>query len=143
MDPWGAQSATHFAQAIAAGHDVRPTVAVTQAQVILPEIIDALRQGRLHADGKLLTEQGAAAVTKIAIEPVWYLPGVAERFGCSESALRRALFEENGGMYPELVTRSDLKVFLPPVGGHTAYIFGNPADLANPEVPLTARVHDE
>ncbi|MFZ9098260.1 MAG: GTP cyclohydrolase II, partial [Burkholderiaceae bacterium] len=129
--------------AIAAGHDVRPTVAVTQAQVILPEVIDALRQGRLHADGKLLTKQGAAAVTKIAIEPVWYLPGVAERFGCSESALRRALFEETGGMYPELVTRSDLKVFLPPVGGHTAYIFGNPADLANPEVPLTARVHDE
>jgi len=68
---------------------------------------------------------------------------VAERFGCSESALRRALFEETGGMYPELVTRSDLKVFLPPVGGHTAYIFGNPADLANPDVPLTARVHDE
>jgi GTP cyclohydrolase II len=143
MDPWGAQSAAHFASAIAAGHDVRPTVAITQAQVILPEVIDALRLGRLHADGKLLTPQGAAAVTKIAIEPVWYLPGVAERFGCSESALRRALFEETGGMYPELVTRNDLKVFLPPVGGHTAYIFGNPADLANPDVPLTARVHDE
>ena len=53
------------------------------------------------------------------------------------------LFEETGGMYPELVTRSDLEVFLPPIGGQTIYIFGNPRDLANPEVELTARVHDE
>src|SRR6476660_9164936 len=46
-------------------------------------------------------------------------------------------------MYPELVTRSDLEVLLPPVGGQTVYIFGNPRDLANPDVTLTARVHDE
>ena len=46
-------------------------------------------------------------------------------------------------MYPELVTRSDLEVFLPPIGGQTVYIFGNPRDLANPGVELTARVHDE
>jgi GTP cyclohydrolase II len=68
---------------------------------------------------------------------------VAKRFGCSESDLRRVLFEETGGMYPELVTRSDLEVFLPPIGGQTVYIFGNARDLANPEVELTARVHDE
>jgi GTP cyclohydrolase II len=53
------------------------------------------------------------------------------------------LFEETGGMYPELVTRSDLEVFLPPIGGLTAYIFGRPRDLSNPDVELTARVHDE
>ena len=29
-------------------------------------------------------EDGQSLVTKAAIEPVWYLPGVAERFGCSE-----------------------------------------------------------
>ena len=40
----------------------------------------------------------------------------------SESFLRRALFEETGGMYPELVTRPDIKVFLPPIGGMTVYI---------------------
>ncbi|HEY5842565.1 MAG TPA: GTP cyclohydrolase II, partial [Mycobacterium sp.] len=84
-----------------------------------------------------------ALVTKAAIEPVWYLPGVAARFGCSETALRRALFEETGGMYPELVTRSDLEVFLPPIGGQTVYIFGSAADLADPDIELTARVHDE
>jgi GTP cyclohydrolase II len=82
-------------------------------------------------------------VTKAALEPVWHLPGVAQRFGCSETDLRRALFEETGGMYPELVTRPDLEVFLPPIGGQTVYIFGDPRGLADPAVELTARVHDE
>jgi hypothetical protein len=40
----------------------------------------------------------------------------------SESLLRRALFEDTGGMYPELITRPDIKVFLPPIGNLTVYI---------------------
>ncbi|PMB68026.1 Uracil-regulated protein 1 [Beauveria bassiana] len=36
-------------------------------------------------DGKVcLNKQGELAVTKFAVEPVWYLPGVAERFGIGE-----------------------------------------------------------
>jgi GTP cyclohydrolase II len=143
LDPWGATVADVFSGQLAAGMDIRPTIAVTQAHVILPEVIEALQKGRLKADGHFLTEGGAAMVTKAAIEPVWYLPGVAKRFGCSETDLRRVLFEETGGMYPELVTRGDLEVFLPPIGGQTIYIFGDPHDLAKPEVELTARVHDE
>ncbi|MEO7392130.1 MAG: GTP cyclohydrolase II, partial [Ramlibacter sp.] len=143
LDPWGALVAQEYAAELAAGYDIRPTIAVTQAHVILPEVIEGLQKGRLKADGTVLTAGGAAMVTKAAIEPVWWLPGVARRFGCSETDLRRVLFEETGGMYPELVTRSDLEVFLPPIGGQTVYIFGNPRDLANPEVELTARVHDE
>jgi GTP cyclohydrolase II len=143
MDPWGATVADVFSAELAAGYDIRPTIAVTQAHVILPEVIEALQSGRLKADGKYLTAGGAAMVTKVAVEPVWYLPEVARRFGCSETDLRRVLFEETGGMYPELVTRSDLEVFLPPIGGLTAYIFGKPRDLANPDIELTARVHDE
>lgn len=143
LDPWGAMVADAFAAELAAGHDIRPTIAVTKAHVILPEITEAIDKGRLQPDGRVLLPGGAALVTKAAIEPVWYLPGVAERFGCSEAHLRRMLFEETGGMYPELVTRSDLEVFLPPIGGQTIYIFGDPRDLANPEVELTARVHDE
>ncbi len=143
LDPWGGAVADVFREEIAAGLDIRPTIAVTKAHVILPEVIEAVQKGRLKPDGKLLTANGAAMVTKAAIEPVWYLPGVAKRFGCSETDLRRVLFEETGGMYPELVTRSDLEVFLPPIGGQTIYIFGNPRDLADPQVELTARVHDE
>lgn len=33
-----------------------------------------------------------------------------------EGDLRRALFEHTGGSYPELITRGDIKVFLPPIG---------------------------
>ncbi len=143
LDPWGALVADVFAAELAAGQDIRPTIAVTKAHVILPEITAAIQQGRVRPDGRTLLPSGAALVTKVAIEPVWHLPGVAQRFGCDETDLRRALFEETGGMYPELVTRSDLEVFLPPIGGQTIYIFGNPRDLADAAVELTARVHDE
>ncbi|KGI68483.1 GTP cyclohydrolase II [Mycolicibacterium rufum] len=143
LDPWGAMVTEAFAAEIAAGMDIRPTIAVTKAQVILPEVGDALGRGRLVPDGRVLLATGAAQVTKAAVEPVWHLPGVAARFGCSENDLRRVLFEETGGMYPELVTRPDLEVFLPPIGGQTVYIFGDPAHLADPSVELTARVHDE
>jgi GTP cyclohydrolase II len=143
LDPWGAEIATHYAGKLAGGYDIRPTIAVTKAHVILPEIMEAIQKGRLKPDGKILLASGGAVVTKAAVEPVWFLPAVAKRFGCSETELRRVLFEQTGGMYPELVTRSDLEVFLPPIGHLTLYIFGNPRDLANPNIELTARVHDE
>ena len=81
--------------------------------------VDAIERGRLEVDGKVLKNAREAPVIKAAIEPVWYLPGVAKRFGCTESELRRTLFEQTGGMFPELVTRGDLDVFLPPIGGMT------------------------
>jgi GTP cyclohydrolase II len=143
LDPWGATVQSAFADALALGYDIRPTIAVTKAHVHLPEIAQALAFQRLAFDGRVLLADASAVVTKVAVEPVWWLPGVARRFGVEEAALRRALFEETGGMYPELVTRSDLEVFLPPIGGQTLYVFGDIRDLANPAVTLTARVHDE
>ena len=143
IDPWGASVQSVYADYLAQGYDIRPTIAVTKAHVHLPEIKQAIAFQRLTIDGKLLLEDASATVTKVAVEPVWWLPGVAQRFKVSEADLRRALFEETGGMYPELVTRSDLEVFLPPIGGQTLYVFGDIRDLANPNVTLTARVHDE
>ncbi|MEO5735713.1 MAG: GTP cyclohydrolase II [Rubrivivax sp.] len=143
IDPFGASVQTVFAEHLAAGVDIRPTIAVTQAHIHLPEVRQAIAFQRLAVDGRILKEDGSALVTKVALEPVWWLPGVAARFKVSEGELRRALFEETGGMFPELVTRSDLEVFLPPVGGQTLYVFGNLQDLADPRVTLTARVHDE
>ncbi len=143
IDPWGAAVADVFGDFIAQGYDIRPTIAVTKAHIHLPEVRQAIAFQRLAIDGRVLLDDGSATVTKIAIEPVWWLPGVARRFKVSEAELRRALFEETGGMYPELVTRSDIEVFLPPIGGQTLYIFGDPRALADPSVTLTARVHDE
>jgi len=143
LDPWGARIAEDFAPEIAEGVDIRPTIAVTKARLTLPEIAEAMRAGRLKADGQVLHETGDIAVTKAAIDPVWHLPGVAARFGVDEQTLRRTLFEQTGGMYPELVTRPDISVFLPPIGGITLYIFGDATKLGDRSVPLTCRVHDE
>jgi hypothetical protein len=96
------------------GYDIRPTIAVTKAHIDFPEIKDAIRVGRVKADGVIVKPDGQTLVTKAAIEQVWYLPGVAERFGCSEQKLRQALFRETNMMYPELLTRNDIKLFLPP-----------------------------
>src|SRR5436190_977211 len=81
------------------------------------------------AAGKIVTNKKDVAVTKAAIDPVWYLPGIAERFGLSEVELRKALFEETGGMFPELITRPELKVLLPPIGSTTVYMFGDVTKL--------------
>jgi GTP cyclohydrolase II len=90
-----------------------------------------------------LRDGGAIDVVKAAIEPVWYLPGVAARFGCAEADLRRTLFEHTGGMFPELVTRGDLQVFLPPIGGATVYLIGDLTTIPDRGKPLAVRVHDE
>jgi GTP cyclohydrolase II len=143
LDPWGSTVSENYKDLFAAGYNIQPTIAITTAHISMAELNDAMQEGRLKADGHILTEKRDVAVTKAAVEPVWYLPGIAKRFKVEENELRRALFEQTGGMYPELVTRDDLSVFLPPIGGHTIYIFGNPSDIADRSKELTIRVHDE
>ena len=143
IDPYGAVVSEVYAEQIKAGYDIRPSIAVTQAHIQLAELQEAIEAGRLKPDGKLLKRNGEITVTKVAIEPVWYLPGIAERFGIEESKLRRCLFQYTGGMFPELVTRGDLEVFLPPIGGHTAYIFGKVEAISDASQHLAVRVHDE
>jgi GTP cyclohydrolase II len=145
MDPWGHLSPWLFKDVIRTENvDIRPTIAITKAHMKLPELEDSVRKGRLVPDGKIcLNESGELAVTKVAVEPVWYLPGVAERFDIDEGTLRRSLFEHTGGSYPELITRGDVKLFMPPIGGLTVYIFGDPAKMSDPSARLALRVHDE
>lgn len=143
LDPFGHMVSEVFKDYIDNGYDIRPTIAVTKAHINIPELQFAIKEGRVKPDGKILQENGDCAVTKAAVEHVWYLPGMAERFGISEGELRRSLFENTGGMFPELVTRSDLDVFLPPIGGLTLYFFGDVSTIANPKVELSCRVHDE
>ena len=143
LDPWGHMVATAFAGEIAAGADIRPTIAVTRAHINMPELKDAIEAGRLKADGHILNANGDVKVTKAAVDPVWHLPGIAQRFGIKESDLRRGLFEQTGGMFPELVTRPDLHVFLPPIGGMTLYFFGDITQLGKEETKVACRVHDE
>eukprot|EP00842_Homolaphlyctis_polyrhiza_P006468 jgi/Hompol1/6822/HPOL_001137-RA len=144
LDPWGHAVQEVFASQIVAGLDIRPTIAITKAHMQLAEIETRVKTGNIKVDGKVvLDDRGQLMVVKGAVEPVWYLPGIAQRFGCDETTLRRCLFEDTGGMYPELITRPDLKVFLPPIGGLSIYVFGDPHYLSDPTKKLTLRVHDE
>jgi GTP cyclohydrolase II len=143
LDPWGADVFEEYKDHFKRGYDIRPTIAVTKAHIHMPEIKEALHEKRLRVDGKIIGKKGDVAVTKVALEPVWYLPGIAKRFGITEGELRKGLFQFTGGMFPELVTRHDLKVFLPPIGSSTAYIFGPTENVPNPKKELTVRVHDE
>jgi GTP cyclohydrolase II len=143
LDPWGHLVGETFSAEIAQGLDARPTIAVTKARLDIHEVQNALATGRLASDGEVVQRNGAISVVKVAIDPVWYLPGIAERFGTTEMGLRRALFEQTGGMFPELVTRLDSQVFLPPIGGTTIYLFGDVAKLSDPRTRITCRVHDE
>jgi GTP cyclohydrolase II len=132
-----------FADAIEDGLDIRPTIAVTRARLTIPEFKEHIREGYLTPDGEILMKNGEVSVTKVAIEPVWYLPGIAKRCGIDEAELRRSLFEQTGGMFSELVTRPDLHLFLPPIGGITLYIMGEVAAVADRGRKLACRVHDE
>jgi GTP cyclohydrolase II len=143
LDPWGHLASDIFRDEIAAGTDIRPTIAVTKARLNMPELNGAIAAGRLSADGHVLHASGDVSVVKIAIDPVWWLPGIAERFAVKETFLRRTLFEQTGGMFPELVTRPDMSVFLPPIGGMTVYVVGEIAALADPRRRVACRVHDE
>lgn len=143
LDPYGHMVGSVFGDLIAQGVDIRPTIAITKARLTLPELLDRMRQDKIPVDGEIVRKTGDIAVTKAAIDPVWHLPAIAERFGTNEDTLRRILFEQTGGMYPELITRPDLDVFMPPIGGITLYIFGDPAAIADPKRRLTCRVHDE
>jgi GTP cyclohydrolase II len=143
MDPWGHLVGEVFAEHIRAGIDVRPTIAITTARLAMPELRPFLTEGRLRVDGQVLLDSGEIRVTKAAIDPVWHIPGLAARFGVAEPDLRRTLFEETGGMFPELVTRPDLEVLLPPIGGTTVYFFGEVERIAEPGTVIACRVHDE
>jgi len=87
--------------------DIRPSIAITKAHLKMSELDEAVRKGTLEVEGKIVmkshvlenvdgspsdAEPGVEVlVSKAGIEPVWYLPGVAERFGISESHCSRTL----------------------------------------------------
>jgi len=90
------------------------------------------RGGRLSLDGRICAAP-ARRGDEGAIEPVWYLPawhgGSAVRGRPAANIVRG-----DRRHVLELVTRGDLDVFLPPIGGLTAYVFGKAADLARPDI---------
>ena len=98
FDPWGHLVPQVFKKEIdELGLDIRPSIAVTKAHIKLSELDESARRGELNIDGRVVlptrplrnadgsvsdADPGVEVTTsKAAVEPVWYLPGVAERFG--------------------------------------------------------------
>jgi len=99
FDPWGHLVPKVFKREMEEeGLDVRPSIAITKAHLKMSEIDDSVRKGQIEVDGSLVVrsppvrkEDGTidenvdpgveVSVSKAAVEPVWWLPGVAERFG--------------------------------------------------------------
>lgn len=94
FDPWGHLVPSVFRRALEEeGLDVRPSIAVTRAHLKMSELDEAARKGALVVDGRIVLQSPPVPgldgehsgvevnVSKAAVEPVWYLPGVAERFG--------------------------------------------------------------
>ena len=143
IDPFGHLAIPENYPELAENVDIRPSIAITKAVLQLPDIQALVKEGKIPVDGKIvLNKEGDVAISKIALDSVWYLPGIAKRFGITEDELRLNLFKDTNNMYPELITRPDIKTFLPPIGGSTVYIFGDPSYLSDPTKDLALRVHD-
>ena len=99
-----------------------PTIAATTCHMDIPEISNEM-----------------IPATKIAIEQVWSLPGVAKRLEIKEEVMRENLQRRTG--HTEL-TDPSFRTFFPQIGGTTVYIFGD-YNARTPETKIAARVHDE
>lgn len=93
MDPWGAVAQTVYEKEYQQGLDIRPTISQTMAHIKIQELDELYKQGLLLPDGNIVikspdlpafpgVDQGIEVnCYKAAIDPVWYLPGVADRLG--------------------------------------------------------------
>ena len=70
LDPWGHRVAHDFAELIAEGIDIRPSIAITKARLTVGEIQGAIAAGRIEVDGEIVHQAGDVSVTKIAVDPV-------------------------------------------------------------------------
>ena len=93
------------------------------------------RPAASSADGKiLLDERRRASVTKAAIEPVWWLPGVAERFGVERDrpaphAVRADRRHVSRAGHARPTSRCSCRRS----AGRPLYIFGDPRDARRPD----------
>jgi hypothetical protein len=67
LDPWGHRVAEDFRAEIDAGMDIRPTIAITKARLMLPEVREAIELGRLSEDGEVVHTGGEVSVIKAAM----------------------------------------------------------------------------
>lgn len=122
------------------GAQIKQTVTAAPDEIRIERVARDFEDGRIKADGILISERGHVLCTKIATNPVWHLPSIAKAYGISESELRGALFQATNN--PDFLDRPELEVYLPPYEGSSFYVFGDLRRLANPETKIGVRIHD-
>ena len=142
FDPFGHLVPELFGDLIGQGYNIRPTIVFTPAKLDIPEIHSAIGNGLLVPDGKVLEYNGQINVTKIVIEPAWYLPGMAKQLGVDHQAFRESLYYGMGGG-PEALLDSTFDVYLPPFGEISVYVIGDLAKVGDPNVEQATRIHDK
>jgi len=125
LDPWGMKAA-------------RPTIACTTALLKIPEF--EMPPYTIERDGHVVMADGQIKTTKVAIDAVWNLPGMAKRLGFTEQELRDSLFKytHDAGLKDQ-----NLRAYLAPVEGTTIYLFGDVSKLGEEKTEVALRVHDE
>ncbi|KAK1748821.1 GTP cyclohydrolase 2 [Skeletonema marinoi] len=142
IDPFGHLTTEVYGAYLDKGFDIRPTIAVTKAHIDLPETREAVAAGRLIPDGKILMPNGQVLLARQQLS----LCGICQKLRGGLDVQRpceTVHLSNDNGMYPELITRPDIKIFLPPIGGLTIYIWGDPDTIPDEDIELTCRVHDE
>jgi len=110
-----------------------PTIACTSAKLKLPEFKD------LNPDGKIVNENKSVNCNKAAICYAWNIPELSKRLNLSEKDFRETLFKFSND---NRLNNPETKVYLPPVGGLTCYIFGDARKIRDPLTEIAVRVHD-
>jgi len=113
----------------------RPSISATPANMEIPEIM-----ARLRRDGDIVNADGSIKCIKVAVDPVWHLPKLADAVGVGEPLLRERLAQWTQN---DNVLDPDNKVFLPSIGGTTLYLFGDPSAITDPDREVACRPHDE
>ena len=61
LDPWGHLVGEEFRDYLARGYDIRPSIAITRANIDMPEIREAIVAGRIPVDGQHRARETAAS----------------------------------------------------------------------------------
>jgi len=110
-----------------------PSIACTTAKLNMLELTG------LEPDGKVVNSDGSVNVTKAAVYYAWNLPELSSRLGFTEKEMRDSLYKFSRD---ERLNDENIKVYLPPVGGLTVYIFGDARKIRDPLTEIAVRVHD-
>jgi GTP cyclohydrolase II len=109
-----------------------PTMAAVYSSVLIPEV-------QFEVDGKIVREDGRANVLKLAMDYVWDMKRMSERLEMDEDKFRASLVKYTQN---EKIADKSRRLYLPPVGGCTCYIFGDVSLLGKESTEVAVRVHD-